>query len=225
MMEKTFLGSKTSIVVVEDHDLVRKGIISLLSKEPGFKVIGEAENGKECLELLKTTKPDIVLMDIEMPVMDGRQALRIINRRDPDIKVIMLTIRNDEATMAEFIASGARAFMTKNSSDQALFKAIREVQKEGHYFGKTVATAMFKTLQNDRQLGAVGHKMALTKREIEVLKNICNGKSNKEIAASLSIEAGTVNFHRVNLYRKTKSHNITDLIKFGFRNAIISLSE
>ncbi len=212
---------KIRIVIAEDHRLVRKGLKNLLEQHPRLCVVGEAADGKELMALLKDSGTDVVLLDIEMPNMNGRQALEIITKRFPDIKVVMLSVHSELMYMIEFVTMGARAYITKGASEETLWKTILAVHKDGHYFDQELSKAMLSSLQNKKSINPLFDELALSKRELEILKELCQGKTNKEIAASLKITMTTVNFHRVNIYRKTKSHNIAELIQYSMKQGLI----
>lgn len=219
MTEKTI-----KIVIADDHRLIRKGVKALLENQPKYKVVAEAANGKELLEILATLTPDIVLLDVEMPVMNGRQALGAICKSFPGTRVIMLSLHNEKTLMAEFISAGARAYVSKAVSEETLATAILHVHRSGYYFDQDLSMAMLRELQQEKAINPVLEELALSKREIEILKELCHGKTNKQIADSCNITMTTVNFHRVNIYRKTKSHNITDLIRYGIRNGVVNVN-
>jgi DNA-binding NarL/FixJ family response regulator len=212
------------IVLAEDHRLVRKALKTFLEEQFSFKVVAEAGNGKELLETLKRVSTDIVLLDIEMPVMNGKQALSVICKQYPDIKVIMLSLHNEKTLMAEFLSMGARAFISKTASEEALCNAINNVYRLGYYFDQDLSLAMLRELQIEKTINPLMDEQSLSRRETEILKELCHGKTNKEIADCCNITMTTVNFHRTNIYKKTKSHNITDLIKYGIKNGMIPVN-
>jgi DNA-binding NarL/FixJ family response regulator len=218
-----FSNKKIRILLAEDQQLVRKGLVSLIEEEPDMTIIGEAGNGKEVLEFLKLATPDVILLDIEMPRMNGKEALEIIQKRFPENKVIMLSMHFDAAYINEFMVRGARGYLAKGCDPDTLFEAIRTVKKDGHFFGEAVAKAMLNGLQKEKTIAPLLNEIALSDREISILKEICDGKTNKEIAASLRISASTVDFHKQNIYRKTNSNNVTELVKYAIKNSIVSL--
>lgn len=215
---------KIQIMMADDHRLVRKALKYFLEDHPKFNVIGEAANGKELLDQLKGNTPDLVLLDVEMPVMNGRETLEILLRRFPETKVIMLSMHNDLTYMAEFIAMGARAYIAKDSDEEVFIQAILSVHRNGHYFDETSSIAMLRGLQSEKSINPLMNELALSRRETEILKELCHGKTNKEIAEICNITLTTVNFHRTNIYKKTKSHNITDLIRYSIKNGMITMN-
>jgi DNA-binding NarL/FixJ family response regulator len=212
------------LIIAEDQELMRKSFIALLKEDQDFEIIAEASNGKELLEILKHTTPDVVLLDIEMPVMNGREALEIINKRFPDVKVIMLSMHAGPHFISELMARGARAFLPKNCDPDALFEAIHTVSSEGYYFDKSISEAMLRGLQREKSINPLLEELSLSDRETEILKEICEGKTNRQIAEALNISIGTVDFHRGNIYKKTRSKNLVELLKYAIKNGIISLT-
>ncbi|MGZ3900991.1 MAG: response regulator [Bacteroidia bacterium] len=212
------------VIIVEDKELMRRSFIALLKEDKSVRVIADVANGKELLDTLKQTIPDIVLLDIEMPVMNGKEALEIINKRFPDIKVIMLSMHSGPHFISELMSRGARAFIPKDCDPDSLFAAIHTVHKEGYYFDKTISEAMLRGLQREKSINPLLNELSLSEREIEILKELCQGKTNKEIADTLKITSSTVDYHRSNIYKKTQSKNITDLLKYAIRNGLVLLS-
>lgn len=210
-----------TIVLAEDQKLMREGIKSLLEDEVHLKVIGEAENGRELLDLLKQTQPDIILLDIDMPVMGGKEALEVISKRYPKIKVIMLSMHNDEYIISACMTMGARSYLAKGCDADILIETIEAVNRNGRHFNDSVSKAMLTNLKHEK---SIQHEnVILTPREIEILKALCDGKTNQEIANELHISENTVHFHRTNVYHKTKSQNISDVIKYAIKNGIITI--
>jgi DNA-binding NarL/FixJ family response regulator len=216
------MNQPITIIIAEDQKMVRKGLIALIHEADHLQVIGEANNGKELLELLKTLSPDIVLLDIEMPLMNGKETLELIRRKHPGIKVIMLSMYADSSYMTEFMTMGASAFIPKGCDVEILIDAIETVKGQGTYFNTIVSETLLNNLQNGNGTNKPFDELSLTEREIEILKEICKGNTNKQIADNLHITYNTVDFHRGNIYAKTKSKNVTDLVRYAIRNGIIS---
>jgi DNA-binding NarL/FixJ family response regulator len=218
----TNMEKKINLVITDDHPLVRTALKSMLEDYTGIQIIAEAGNGKELLEILKKNiKPDVVLLDIEMPVMGGRETLDLVCKRFPEVKVIMVSMHNEMSYMAGFIAMGARAYVPKSADNETLVRAIRDVHRRGHYFDEAASVAMLRDLQKEKSINPVYDALALSKRETEIMKELCQGKTNKVIAELCNISTATVNFHRANIYRKTRSHNLSDLVKYGIKNGVI----
>lgn len=210
-------------MLAEDHQLVRKAFTLMLDEQADLKMIGHAGNGKELLELMKTGVPDIVLLDIDMPIMNGRQCLGLIRSKFPDVKVIMLSLHKDPALMNEFMANGASAYLHKDVDMEDLLEAIRTVHKEGVYFNQELSRALLNGLRKEKKSNPFFDEPALSSKEMTVLKELCDGKTNQEIADTLHVSINTIGFHRNNIYSKTRSHNIAELMKYSIRNGLISI--
>ncbi len=211
------------IMLADDHQLVREAFASLLNNEPGFEVPASAANGKELLELMKNNLPDLILLDVDMPVMNGMQTLGIIKKRFPDVKVIMLTMHNEPGYINEFMANGANAYLNKNVEIHILFDAIRAVHTEGVYFSKEVSDALLLKLRKEKHVHPFLDEIPLSPKELMVLQELCEGKSNRHIADSLHISISTVDFHRGNIYNKTKCKNVADLVKYAIKNELVKV--
>lgn len=211
------------LMLADDHQLVRKAFALMLDEQPDLKVTGQAANGKELLELIKTNQPDIALLDVDMPVMNGRQCLGIICSRFPGVKVIMLSLHKDPSLMNEYMANGACAYLHKDADPNELLTAIHSVYQEGTYFSKDLSNALLNGLRKEKKSNPFFDEPALSNKEMAVLKELCDGKTNQEIADKLHISINTVGFHRNNIYSKTKSHNIAELMKYSIRNGLISV--
>jgi len=210
---------KIKIVLAEDKALMRKSLIALLKEYPKFEIIGEASNGRDLLNLLKDLEPDIVLLDIEMPVMNGIEAMKVIRIRFPEIKVIVLSIHNDLTHIRNSLALGARGYLVKDCLPEQLEKAILDISNKGFYLEETVS----KDLLHDTaySLGKKNGKQTFSSREMEVLKELCSGKTEKEIAMVLNISHHTVHFHRMNIYTKTNTHNLAGLLNYAKLNILL----
>lgn len=217
------MDQKIKLMVADDQHLFRKSLISLLKEAPDMEVAAEAENGKQLIDLLKHNEPDIVLLDVEMPVMDGKTALEIIVKRFSKVKVIVLSVHYDAGLVSDFMGRGASCYLTKNCQTEMLFDAIRVVKTKGHYFDASVSKAMLDSIQREKSNAPFTGEVVLNDREIDIMKRICDGKTNKEIASSLNLSASTIDFHRSKIYSKTHSNNITQLLKFALKSGIVDL--
>lgn len=216
------MDQSIKIVLAEDQELIRKSLASLLREVPGLSIAGEAANGKVLIELLKTEQADIVLLDFEMPVMNGLEAMEILNKRFPKTKVIMLSQHNEMGLVYELMLLGARAYLPKGCDVDTLVKAIFTVHSFGYYFDEYVSNALLKGSMKSQAVNPLLSEKALSEREMEILQHLCAGLTNKEIAAQLHIAARTVDFHRANIYSKTGSANIADLVRYSIRNGLVS---
>lgn len=217
------MDKKIKVVIAEDQELMRKALISLLEEDQRIRIIAEAENGKKLMEVLLKSRhdqPDIVLLDLEMPVMNGKESLELIRKKYSKVKTIILSVHHEEAIMLDMMTSGASAYLSKGCSASTLFEAIHTVHKEGAFFDKDTSRAMFSGLLK-RSVNPLFDEHSLSKRETEIVQELCKGKTNKEVAAALNITTSTVDFHKGNIYKKTKSKNMADLVRYAIKNKII----
>ncbi|MGQ1891441.1 response regulator [Thermophagus sp. OGC60D27] len=208
------------IYIVDDHRLFREGLHMLLSEVEGIEDIAEADNGKEFLKNAPLYAPDIVLMDIEMPEMNGIQTTRQYLSQTPDAKVIALSMYGDENYYTGMIDVGAKGFLLKNSKFEDVQKAITEVANGNNYFSPEILNGIIRSLNHKKN----GPKNSdLTAREIEVLYHICKGLSNQEIADVLNLSKRTVDKHRENILLKTQSANTAQMVVFAIKNKIFEV--
>jgi len=217
---------KITILLAEDHAVVREGLYNMLKLEADLQVVGEATDGRQAVALAKKLQPDVVLMDIAMPHLNGLEATRQILKALPASKVLILSAHNDDAYVDTAIASGAVGFLLKQASSHDVCQTIREVQQ-----GKTVFSAAISRRLNRLQpqsLGRTGHPQKkvsqLTSREMEVLQLIAEGKANKETAAELGVGLKTVEKHREHLMQKLDIHDTAGLTRYAISAGIIESS-
>ncbi len=208
------------IILVDDHKLVTQAYASMLNDVPGFIVTGQAYNGKEALILIENSPPDVVILDADMPVMTGAEALKIIHEKYPHIKVIILTMHKEMVYVSNFLINGAHAFLSKNCEMEELIKAIRTVIKEGYYFSSTVSKAIVSSTIKDSDFGEDYRQLRLTERETEVLKLICEDKTAEDIAVQLNISVSTIKFFKKNIYQKTNTNTVAGLVKYAIKNGL-----
>lgn len=207
-----------SVAIIEDHALVREGLIAILSGEKRIKVVGEAANGRSGLKLLETISPDIVLLDLILPTMHGFEVLRRVKKQ---VKAIALSMRADDIFVAEAIRSGASGYLTKEATSSELVQAIDTVAKGKRYLGKVLnQTGINRLLKQWGSETAQPHE-SLTTREHAILQLSADGFTSGQIADQLGISPRTVEMHRANLMRKLGLITQTDLVRFAIRNSII----
>ena len=214
------MSDKIKIFLVDDHNLFREGLRFLLSGNELISEIYEAENGKELLKKVLDVKPDIILMDIEMPEMNGIEATKETLKIFPEAKIIALSMYANENFYSEMIDAGAKGFLLKNSKFEDVQKAIADVNKGKNYFSPEIMEAIIKNLNKKQQNKK---NSELTEREIEVLYNICKGMSNNKIANFLFISKRTVDKHRENILLKTQSKNTAGLVIYAIKNKIFEV--
>jgi len=215
---------KIKVLIVDDHTLVRDGIRALLALAADIEVIGEASNGKEALEKVKKLAPDVVLMDLVIPVVSGLEATRRIRKRFPGTKVLVLTQYEDREYIVPVIEAGARGFISKRAAFSELASAIQAVSQGDSFLSPTAAAAVVEECQQKATLERKKEPyQCLTDKEREVLKLVAEGHTAKEIADMLVISLRTVEAHKTSLMKKLNIHNKTDLIKFAIRKGIITI--
>jgi DNA-binding NarL/FixJ family response regulator len=214
----------TKILLVDDHPLFREGIRALLSAESDIEVVGEAADGKQAIEFAQKLSPDIIVMDLVMPGMNGMQAAQQLHDTCPDIKVLILSMYDDDEYIRQILKAGASGYVLKRAASDDLLRAIREVEKGGSALHPTVAAKLIKDYV--RRTKSTGHRdagSALTARESEVLKLVAEGHTNKQIADILGLGRKTVDTHRTNIMRKLDLHDVTALVKYALKRGLISL--
>lgn len=217
-------AAKIRVLIVDDHRLVRAGIASLLGSERDICIVGQAANGREGLEMTRSLKPDVVLMDINMPGFDGIQATAEIVRELLSTKILMLTQYDQEEYIKRGLQAGASGYLLKNSLVEELPKAIHAVQRNERYLPPVVSNIVAQSYFSDSRKRDGGKAFkALTGREQEILKGIAEGLSNQEIAARLFISVRTVEFHRSNVFEKLGVRDTVSLVKYAILHKIITL--
>lgn len=212
-----------SVLVVDDHAILRDGIRSLLESQEDIRVLGEAENGAEAIEFIKGCQPDIVLMDISMPTMNGLEATRFIHDHFPQVKVLILTQHDNLEYIAPALQAGAAGYVLKRSGRRELLNALRQVHEQGVFLtGRVTRELLQDYSQEGNNHRSEGHH--LTEREREVLQLIVDGRSNKEIATTLGISTKTVSVHRTNIMTKLDVQTTVELIRFVSRNQLLTSS-
>jgi DNA-binding NarL/FixJ family response regulator len=213
--------NKVKILIADDHQIFIDSLKSLLHEEKDLRVIGGALNGEEVLTLTKRETPDIILLDIEMPVMNGDETLQALTNDFPDVKTIILSGFLEEDRVSYYMSRGACAALPKECSHEHLLNAIYAVVEKGFYLNESVLKALWNSITRDKS-GANDHnRFDLSRREVQVLKLLCAGRKNKEIAEELFIAFSTVDFHRRKLYSKTGTVNLASLVVFAVKNGLI----
>lgn len=212
----------SNIVLVDDHILFRDGLKFILSNMEGINISGEASNGIEFLEILHDHVPDLVLMDISMPEMDGFECTQVALSQVPDLKVIALSSFGEEIYYRKMIEAGVKGFLTKNSSKDELEQAINSVLNGDHYFSQELLRKFVLHISGKKS-ESKQNSMSLTDRELDILKYICKGFSNKEIAEELFISPKTVDNHRTSLLAKTQAKNTAHLVMIAIKEELVNL--
>ena len=217
---------KIKIIVVDDHQIVRDGIDALFMKYDDIQIVAEASNGVEVLNLLEKIKPDIVIIDISMPKMDGLEASEIIREKYPDVQIIIFSSHSENKNIARAIEIGVKGILPKNTMREELADAVYQVHQGKDFMSKYISpVALFEYIKEskDKNNAVSELKMKLTSREIELLQLIVGGQTNKEIADQLFISQRTVEKHKSNILSKLEMKSIVDLVKFAIKNKIVDL--
>jgi DNA-binding NarL/FixJ family response regulator len=213
---------KIGVLLVDDHTVVRQGLRALLRSEEDIEILGEAENGRQAVMLAKKAPPDVVVMDVAMPVMNGLEATRQILKALPSSKVLVLTSYGDDECVEQMMQAGAAGYLIKQTAANDLLKAIREVQRGNAFFSPAIAKRLRDQCRQVFSGGQPARKsIELTSREYEVLQLIAEGSSNKQIAAELAISIKTVEKHRQQVMNKLNIHDVAGLTRYAISKGLI----
>lgn len=211
------------IVIADDHQLMREGLSSLLSQQADIRVVGEAINGREAVQLAERENPDVVVMDVSMPDLNGIDATRQILSRSPRTRVIALSMHSDRQFVAEMFRAGARGYLLKDSAFEELASAITRVAKDETYIAPRISGFRLEDYTRKEERGEPLLAPRLSEREREVLQMMAEGKGTKEIAADLHLSAKTVETHRQHLMDKLEMYSVAELTKFAIREGLTTL--
>lgn len=221
-------SSGIKVLIVDDHPLLRQGLCTLLDLEGGIHVVGQASNGAEALRLIDVLLPDVMLLDINLPGMNGIEVAKISRERYPDLAILVLTIHDDESYVNEMIRSGAKGYLLKDAEPRQVVQAIKQVAQGGSVFPTDLMERVMDhyhelTVDYGRlQHSATLNELSLTKRELEILRSIVEGMSNKEIAGALFISEKTVKNHITSLLRKLEVDDRTQAAVFAVSHGLFS---
>ena len=213
------------VLIADDHAIVREGLRSLLDVQPDIEVAGEARDGQEAVDMAAALQPDIVLMDITMPVMNGLDATRAVKQRDPAVKVLILTMHEGDEYFFKLLDAGASGYLIKGCSSGELISALRAVQQGDVFLYPTMTKKLLSDYLHRGKGGDRDNTDGLTNREKEVLKYVADGNTNQEIADALVLSVATVQTHRANIMQKLGLHNSAELVKYALRQGLISLDD
>lgn len=211
------------ILIADDHDLMRRGVKSLLQAHPGWEVCGEAHTGREAVAKTEELKPDVVIMDISMPELNGVEAARRIRKVSPASEVLILSVHYSDQLIREILDAGVRGYMVKSDSDRELVVAVETLASHKPFFTpratEVILSNFSSAASHTEPLELVGDR--LTSREREIVQLLAEGKSSKEVASSLCISVKTAETHRANIMRKLQLHTVSELVRYAVRNQII----
>jgi len=211
------------ILVADDHEVVRRGVCALLESQPGWVVVGEAVTGREAVKKAVKLQPDVVVLDISMPELNGLEATRQIVKAAPQSEVLILTIHDSEQVARQVLAAGARGYVLKSDAGRNLVTAIDTLQQHKPFFTTAVSEMVFRDFLKSNRSVDEAPSDRLTQREREIVQLLAEGKSNKEVASMLGISVKTAETHRRNVLMKLNLHSISDLIHYAIRNKIIEI--
>jgi DNA-binding NarL/FixJ family response regulator len=210
----------TRILIADDHDIVRQGICAIIARHHGLEVCGEAADGREAIAKARDLKPDIIVIDIAMPMLNGLAATKQITREFPGIKVLVLSMYDSEQVVHDVLEAGAFGYLLKSDAARDLIAALDALQHDRPFFTNKVSEMVLELFLR-RPAGFEGKERALTSREREVIQLVAEGKTTKQIAESLGLSAKTADKHRANLMRKLKVHSVSELVLYAIRNNIV----
>lgn len=209
-----------TLLLVDDHALVRQGLAALLAKSGKFRIAGEAQNGREAIELAEKLKPDMIIMDVFMPDLNGLEATRRIKAQNPQIRILALTLQKDMALLKKLMDAGASGYILKENAPQELLEAVDMILSGKTYISKSFSEDAVE-LFSVKKLRKKESSELLTPREREIVQLIAEGKASKEIAAHLNISVKTVETHRMHIMEKLDIHNVAELVRYAIRAGIV----
>jgi DNA-binding NarL/FixJ family response regulator len=212
------------IVIADDHEVARKGIRALLETHAGWEVCGEAADGREAVSCVNQLKPEVVLLDIGMPGLNGLDATRQILAALPETRILILTMHDSDQVVREVLAAGARGFLLKSDAGRDLMAAVEALQNRRTFFTTKVAQLVLEGYLHPESDMMRSSREILTPREREVIQLLAEGKTTKEVATTLNLSVKTAETHRTNLMRKLDLHSIADLTLYAVRNGIVHIS-
>jgi len=215
--------TRVRIVIADDHEIVRRGLRSLLEAVAGWEVAAEASSGREALEKVQELHPNVAILDVGMPVMNGLEATRNIVKASPQTQVLILTMHETEQMVRDVLDAGARGYVLKSDAGRDLVSAVEALLQHRTFFSPRVSDMLLAAyLQGgERPLSGAAQRNRLTAREREIVQLLAEGKSNKEVAATLNISVKTAETHRTNIMNKLDLHSISELVRYAVRNNIV----
>src|SRR5262245_45188626 len=215
------LMAKISVLLIDDHVLVRQGLRCVLETDPEIEIIGEAGDGRSAADLADRLHPDVVLMDLTLPDVDGIEATRLITGRRDGPNVLVLTMHSDDVSVRQSLKAGARGYLLKDADDIDLLNAVKAVARGKSYFSPAVSKVLLTAYRGDGGHPIEDNLALLTDRECEVLRLIAQGKRNKEIAVELTVSVNTVETHRKHIMEKLDLHNTAEIVRFAVRKNVV----
>jgi DNA-binding NarL/FixJ family response regulator len=210
------------ILIADDHEVVRKGLVALLQQQPDWQVCGEAADGREAVDQAQRLKPDVVILDIGMPSLNGLEATRQILKANPQARILILTLHDSDQTVRDVLEARARGFLLKSDAASELVAAVEALGRDKAYFTPKVAPMVLEPhLKGPTSPPLTLSRHRLTPREREIVQLLAEGKSTKEVAVTLGLSVKTAETHRSNIMRKLQLHSVSDLVLYAVRNNIV----
>lgn len=210
---------KIKLLIVDDHKVVRAGIRLLFQTDNEVNIVGETEDGEKAIELVKKLHPDVVITDVSMPNMSGIQLTKKLKEEHPNVKVLIISMHNDDDYIIDALEAGAMGYITKDSNDDEIINAVHSISNDKMYYGSSISDVFAKKIL--KQNKSANEIEKLTERELEVLELIVLGMSNKEIANKLFVSKRTVDNHRTNCMRKIRANNTADIVRIAYQNNLV----
>ena len=210
-----------NILLADDHQIIIDGISNLLEDEADINVVAYCNNGLEVLDKLQKLKIDVLLLDLDMPLMNGFQCAELVQKRFPEVKIAILTMHQEKALIQKFIEFGVKGYFLKTIAKSELVHAIKTIADGGEYFPSDVTKALIQKQSLTPDITQSPLLSSLTEREVEVIKLVSQGLTNKEIADRLFISPRTADSHRTNIMRKLNLHNVAEMVRFAFKNKLV----
>ncbi len=212
---------KVDVLVADDHHIVRRGLRDLLEKQPGWKVVGEATNGREAVEKAKQLRPDVSILDISMPLLNGLEAARQIVASGSPTKVLILTMHQSDPLIQQMLKAGVRGYVLKTDAASELVQAVEALHRNKTFFTSKMPQVFLDAREKPAKTNAQDQALRLTPRQREIVQLLAEGKNSREIAAMLGTTFKTVETHRANIMRRLECHSVTDLVRYAIRNDLI----
>jgi DNA-binding NarL/FixJ family response regulator len=209
------------ILIVDDHAVVRRGVRSLLESQPGWEIAGEATTGREAVDMAKRLRPDVVVMDLSLPELNGLDATRQILKDSPHSEILVLTMHHSEDLARDVLQAGARGYILKSDADESLITAVESLRQHKPFLTSRVTEFVLDDYLRRGETLLDGMANEVTVREREIIQLLAEGKSNKETASMLGISVKTIEAHRANIMRKLHLRSVSDLVRYAIRNRIV----
>ena len=206
-----------TVLVVDDHELFRTGICRMLEEQSDIQVIGQAESGEEAIAIVRQQHPNVVLLDVNMPIMDGIETMKYLNSNHPNLKVLALSVNNDEETVMQMLTSGAKGYILKDTSPNLFKQAVDEVYEKGFYYTEMVSNFLIHSLNKNEE------QLVLKDREVEFIKLACTEKTYKEIAEIMCLSPKTIDGYRENLFQKLDVKTRIGIVLYAIKHKIIEV--